>query len=1297
MPKLQLRFGGSFSQGNVYTSASGETVNGTLSRRTGGETLDPAGGGVQLAGGTQGLSFQPASGALTGATVDTSMVLEGKYIPASGVTQSALTTVLAAGGNIYLRYADATHLEYGFAYAGGHAKVTVAAPSAGTEHAVALAYERTSNGAMIRAFLDGAAVGTATSISGAAGRNSRSAADMGIGNDVHPSALSRGLKGTITQAAYTTFPAGAIPPNELPPTSSVAVRSRFGGSFSQGNVYTSASGETVNGTLSRRTGGETLDPAGGGVQLAGGTQGLSFQPASGALTGATVDTSMVLEGKYIPASGVTQSALTTVLAAGGNIYLRYADATHLEYGFAYAGGHAKVTVAAPSAGTEHAVALAYERTSNGAMIRAFLDGAAVGTATSISGAAGRNSRSAADMGIGNDVHPSALSRGLKGTITQANYTTYTGPFSNSLLVNSAPCVTDTTPVTPGPRIPLVPNECTESKVAKASKVRPTASQFAWARNERVAFLHFGVNTYTDLEWGYGDEDPDLFQPTTLDTDQWAQTLKNSGFASAILTVKHHDGFVLYPSRYTTHDVASSSWQNGTGDVVRKFADSMHKYGLKVGVYVSPADENAWANGTGIYHNGSARTDRTIPTLVPGDDRRGRDLPTFTLKATDYGAYMLNQLYEVLTQYGQIDEVWFDGSNGRIPADSAEKYDLDSWFSLIRSLAPQAVIANVGPDVRWVGNEGGVARTNEWSVLPTTGVPGGKPNTVVPYNAPDQGSRTVLDLYRNATQLTWLPAEADVSIRPGWFYHASQDSQLKDVAKLTDIYHKTVGRNAVLLLNIPPDRTGKINAADVARLAEWRTELQRRYSVNVATNATVTATSTAADSAPANAVDGSYDTSWRTTNANPAALTVDLGSAQQVDSVVLAEDIRQGQQVDSFKMEYQDNTGAWLPVPVPSGEQLLTIGIKRILPMTQTVTAQRFRLSVTQTRGQINLATLALYRNAQAQSTAAVRIMPVGDSITYRAGYRLGLWQKFTQDGTAVDFVGSVSYGPPALGDKDNEGHPGYRIHQIAESIVPWMRAAAPNTALLHIGTNDVYFQEDLPNAPARLSALLDKILGVNPDVELFVAQITPAKDPAVDARVRAYNAAVPGVVQQKVQAGYHVHLVDMYSALTTADLEDGVHPNAAGYEKMTAVWYNALRATPLALIPSPEPRVGVAGRLGNPNSGRCLDVQGDNRSPGASLILDQCATGANQVFTRTATAELSVYGDRCLEPSSTGTILTALCTGAENQKWTFRRDGHISSATTGKCMAPTNNNIDNYTIIRLADCSTAAAQRWNVR
>ncbi|MGW3291733.1 alpha-L-fucosidase [Streptomyces sp. NPDC001002] len=475
------------------------------------------------------------------------------------------------------------------------------------------------------------------------------------------------------------------------------------------------------------------------------------------------------------------------------------------------------------------------------------------------------------------------------------------------------------------RIPVSPDDSPADLVRKASQVRPTARQIAWQRLERTAFLHFGVNTFTGLEWGTGDEDPDVFQPTGLDTDQWAAALRDGGFKLAILTVKHHDGFVLYPSRYTNHTVASSSWRDGQGDVLRSFADSMRRYGLKVGVYISPADENQYLDG--VYANGSARTDRTIPTLVDGDDRSPQR--SYSLPATDYGAHMLNQLYEVLTEYGQVDEVWFDGAQGRIPPDKVENYDWDSWYTLVRALAPDAAIAVTGPDLRWVGNESGIAREDEWSVVPVKENQYGRTDWALSYDAPDEGSRDALVTAQPVTDyLQWWPAECDVSIRDGWFYHT--DQQPKSVDYLTEIFFGSVGRNAVLLLNVPPDTDGLLHGTDVVRLREFRERIERELPRDLTAGAHITTA--------------------------PGKVTVDLGREREVDRIRLAEDIRHGQQVESVVVEaFRD--GGWTEVTGAG-----TIGASRILLLPTPVRARRWRLRVTAARSTVRIAEFGLYRS-----------------------------------------------------------------------------------------------------------------------------------------------------------------------------------------------------------------------------------------------------------------------------------------------------------------------------------------------
>jgi lysophospholipase L1-like esterase len=347
--------------------------------------------------------------------------------------------------------------------------------------------------------------------------------------------------------------------------------------------------------------------------------------------------------------------------------------------------------------------------------------------------------------------------------------------------------------------------------------------------------------------------------------------------------------------------------------------------------------------------------------------------------------------------------------------------------------------------------------------------------------------------------------------------------------------------------------------------------------------------------------------------------------------------------------------------------------------------------------------LTMAAPAQAESNGGVRVMPLGDSITdghnVPGGYRINLWQRMASGGYTVDFVGSGFNGPAGLGDHDHEGHSGWRIDQLDANIVGWLRNSAPRTILLHIGTNDMNQNYDIANAPARLSALIDKIRANAPTVELFVAQITPESNPALESRVQAYNAAIPGIVAQK---GSMTHLVDMHSAITTADLADGVHPNGAGYDKMAARWFPALQSVPGSLAPVAVPPVGAAVLLSNPLSNRCMDVSGASTTSGAQVHIWDCHGGVNQRWTRTAAGELRVYGDRCLDVNGNGTangtkIQIWTCNGSTAQRFTFNTNGTIVGAGSGKCMNVTSSGTANGTLVQLYDCNGTGAQRWLVR
>lgn len=338
--------------------------------------------------------------------------------------------------------------------------------------------------------------------------------------------------------------------------------------------------------------------------------------------------------------------------------------------------------------------------------------------------------------------------------------------------------------------------------------------------------------------------------------------------------------------------------------------------------------------------------------------------------------------------------------------------------------------------------------------------------------------------------------------------------------------------------------------------------------------------------------------------------------------------------------------------------------------------------------------------ASAESNGGVRVLPLGDSITEGTqtpgGYRIGLWQRLANTGYTTDFVGSQFNGPANLGDHDHEGHPGWRIDQIDANVVGWLNTYQPQTVLLHIGTNDV-LQDNSAGAPNRLSALIDRITTTAPNAEVFVAQITPLGWSEGDAAVNSFNAAIPGIVQSKVNAGKNVHLVDMHSALTASDLEDGVHPTAAGYDKMAAVWYDALRSVP--------------GSIGTPNgteivgaqSDRCLEVTGVGTANGTDTQLWDCWGGSNQRWTYTAGKELKVYGNKCLDAYGHGTsngtrVVVWDCSGQANQQWNVNANGTITGVESGLCLDASGFGTGNGTKVQLWTCGSGQAnQQWAVR
>ena len=438
----------------------------------------------------------------------------------------------------------------------------------------------------------------------------------------------------------------------------------------------------------------------------------------------------------------------------------------------------------------------------------------------------------------------------------------------------------------------------EEKVDMVSRLVPSEAQLQWQQLELSAFIHFGMNTFTGSEWGSGTDSPEMFNPTALDCEQWVRTLKEGGFKLVILTAKHHDGFCLWPTATTDYSVKQSPWRGGKGDVVRELRDACAKHGMKFGVYLSPWDRNAECYG---------------------------DSPA-------YNRLYIAQLTELLTEYGHIDEVWFDGACGEGANGRKQEYDWSAILRCVEEHQPDAVTAIMGDDIRWVGNEGGVGRATEWSA--TMIAPGSYVDKIAENKrlgleemSKDLGSR---ELLAKANEAYWYPSEVDVSIRPGWFYHSEEDGKVRSLGNLVDIYYRSVGSNSVLLLNIPPDKRGIIHEIDAERIKAFgnyiRTTFEKNY---LAENSTT----------------------WHATAGESREYAVESGA--KVNTLLLQEDIAQGQRVESFVVEGMIN-GEWRELC--SGT---TIGYKRLLRFDECH-PERLRLTITESRTTANIKSIGLY-------------------------------------------------------------------------------------------------------------------------------------------------------------------------------------------------------------------------------------------------------------------------------------------------------------------------------------------------
>ncbi len=463
----------------------------------------------------------------------------------------------------------------------------------------------------------------------------------------------------------------------------------------------------------------------------------------------------------------------------------------------------------------------------------------------------------------------------------------------------------------------------EAIIRKAAHVVPTQNQYDALKNEFIAFIHFGPNTFTAKEWGSGMENPEIFDLKALDTDQWCEALQAAGMKMVILTVKHHDGFVLWQSRYTRHGIMSTDFKGGKGDVLRSLSESCRKYGLKLGVYLSPADLFQIENANGLYGNLSPYTERTIPRAVQG--RPFANKRTFNFRVDDYNEYFLNQLFELLTEYGPIHEVWFDGAHPK--RKGGQRYNYAAWKEVIRELAPQAVIFG-REDVRWAGNEAGATRDTEWNVIPYSQ----NPDTASHF--PDMTAQNIggRDQLYDAQYLHYQQAETNTSIREGWFFRDDSHQGVRSVDDVFDIYERSVGGNSTFLLNVPPNREGKFSDRDVAVLKATGARIEETYGNDLLQSKQLTPMPSE--------VNGEV---YVVLTGEKKELIVRVPEPVTINRLVLQEAVMtHGERVEAFVVSASIN-GNWRPVAEGTN-----IGYKRIVRFPDVKT-DKLKIEVTKSR------------------------------------------------------------------------------------------------------------------------------------------------------------------------------------------------------------------------------------------------------------------------------------------------------------------------------------------------------------
>ena len=470
---------------------------------------------------------------------------------------------------------------------------------------------------------------------------------------------------------------------------------------------------------------------------------------------------------------------------------------------------------------------------------------------------------------------------------------------------------------------LIVSACQPALVLPPAAIGPVPNnqQMGWHNMEMNAFIHFTVNTFTDREWGFGDESETIFNPTDFDADQWVSVLKETGFKGVILTCKHHDGFCLWPTQFSEHNISKSQFLEGKGDIVKAVSDACHKYGLKFGVYLSPWDRNRADYGQASYVE-----------------------------------YYRNQLKELFTNYGPVFEMWFDGANGgdgyygganeMRKIDRSTYYDWPTTLKLVREMQPEVLFfSDAGPDLRWVGNERGFVNETNWNTITTDTLFAGQSGIETLLNTGSEDGKS------------WVPAEVNTSIRPGWFWHESENEKVKSPETLFKLYMESVGRGSTMLLNIPPDKRGLFHENDIAALRGMKKLIDECFSTDLALGSTVSASEVRGNSSEFGAnklVDGNPETYWATNDSTKnASLEIDLKDQKEIRFVQIEEYIRLGQRVKSFQVEAMENN-EWKEIA--SGT---TIGKKRILEIDPLRTS-KVKITITDAKACPVIANVSLY-------------------------------------------------------------------------------------------------------------------------------------------------------------------------------------------------------------------------------------------------------------------------------------------------------------------------------------------------